>query len=191
MRPAGQRCANTPPGLPAETSASTGHRATAHGHHNRRIGLGAGGLAGCSPMAIISGRGHGQLEAGGIVFGSSAAMASWWPTNTIRGRRAARTLDIRLWKAVAAHGIRAIRMAAPLAWVALATYTALYRTCSAVDNRGLWRILGAYLPPWWNWHTQQVEGLCPYGRTGSSPVGGIDWLSWAYVATAISIPHRQ
>ena len=30
------------------------------------------------------------------------------------------------------------------------------------------------VPPWWNWNTQQVEGLCPKGRAGSSPVGGID-----------------
>ena len=33
--------------------------------------------------------------------------------------------------------------------------------------------MGLFRPPWWNWHTQQVEGLCPVGRTGSSPVGGM------------------
>ena len=28
------------------------------------------------------------------------------------------------------------------------------------------------MPPWWNWHTQQVEGLCPNGRVRSSRTGG-------------------
>lgn len=28
------------------------------------------------------------------------------------------------------------------------------------------------MPPWRNRYTRQVEGLCPYGRAGSSPVGG-------------------
>src|SRR5205085_7936784 len=30
----------------------------------------------------------------------------------------------------------------------------------------------AHMPPWRNWHTRQVEGLCPKGRGGSSPLGG-------------------
>ena len=29
------------------------------------------------------------------------------------------------------------------------------------------------MPPWWNWYTRQVEGLCPYGRARSSRAGGI------------------
>lgn len=33
--------------------------------------------------------------------------------------------------------------------------------------------MGPDAPPWWNWYTRQVEGLCPVGRAGSSPVGGI------------------
>ena len=27
-------------------------------------------------------------------------------------------------------------------------------------------------PPWWNWYTQQVEGLCPLGHLRSSRSGG-------------------
>ena len=27
-------------------------------------------------------------------------------------------------------------------------------------------------PPWWNWYTQQVEGLCPSGHLRSSRSGG-------------------
>jgi len=30
-----------------------------------------------------------------------------------------------------------------------------------------------HAPPWWNRYTQQVEGLCPFGRGGSSPLAGM------------------
>ena len=49
----------------------------------------------------------------------------------------------------------------------------LYPEFAAVDKCCEAPIIGL-LPPWWNWHTQQVEGLCPYGRAGSSPVGGTE-----------------
>jgi len=36
-----------------------------------------------------------------------------------------------------------------------------------------------YVPPWRNWYTQQVEGLCPYGRARSSRAGGTHF--WPYL----------
>jgi hypothetical protein len=41
-----------------------------------------------------------------------------------------------------------------------------------IDKGGKYKYNDSAKPPWRNWHTRQVEDLCPQGRGGSNPLGG-------------------
>lgn len=46
-----------------------------------------------------------------------------------------------------------------------------YTRTAMIDNFDLSDYNQPILPLWWNWHTRQVEGLCPFGRVRSSRIG--------------------
>jgi hypothetical protein len=61
-----------------------------------------------------------------------------------------------------------------------------------IDKRGKCEYNDTNKPPWRNWHTRQVEDLCPQGRGGSNPLGGTSRLtqrprsnSWASSFSAL------
>jgi len=108
MRPLlASAAANTPPELPAETSASTWPS------RNRPMAttidasaLERAAWLGCSPMAIPIV--FGQFGRDGVLVAHQHDLVAKTP------RSAHATLDIRLWKAVAAHGIQGDSHGCPL-----------------------------------------------------------------------------